>query len=121
MRETMNVDACYVIFTLCKLSLSTADSGNIVPLVDEVVVGVVGTLRHWSINQGCAENWAPIVDIPNFGSFLSKNWVGVGLWVSIYQNWGQITPILPQFHPQIVVKLWFNWCCGWGWGLFFTY
>ena len=38
--------------------------------------------------QGCAENWAPIVDIPNFGSFLPKNWVGVGLWVSIYENWG---------------------------------
>ena len=50
MRETMNVDACYVIFTLCKLSLSSADSGNIVPLVDEIVVGVVGSLRHWSIN-----------------------------------------------------------------------
>ena len=50
MRETMSVDACYVIFTLFKLSLSPADSGNIVPLVYEVVVGVVGSLRHWSIN-----------------------------------------------------------------------
>ena len=50
MRETMSVDACYVIFTLCKLSLSPADSGNIVPLVYEVVVGVVGSFRHWSIN-----------------------------------------------------------------------
>ena len=49
MRETMSVDACYVIFTLCKLSLSPADSGNIVPLVDEVV-GVVGSLRHCSTN-----------------------------------------------------------------------
>ena len=39
-------------------------------------------------DQGCAENWASIVDIPNFGSFLPKNWVGVGLWVSIYENWG---------------------------------
>ena len=50
MCETMNVDACYVIFTLCKLSFSPADSGYIVPLVDDVVVGVVGSLRHWSIN-----------------------------------------------------------------------
>ena len=40
MRETMSVDACYVIFSLCKLSLSPADSGNIMPLVYEVVVGV---------------------------------------------------------------------------------
>ena len=50
MRETMSVVACYIIFTLCKLSLSPADSGNIVPLAYEVVVGVVGSLRHWSIN-----------------------------------------------------------------------
>ena len=50
MHETMNVDACFVIFTLCKLSLTPADSGNIVLLVGEVVVGVVGSLRHWSIN-----------------------------------------------------------------------
>ena len=48
----------------------------------EVRLGGCGT------EQGCAENWAPIVDIPNFGSFLPKNWVGVGLWVSIYENWG---------------------------------
>ena len=54
-------------------------------------------------DQRCAENWAPIVDIPNFGSFLPQNWVGVGLWVSIYQNWGQITPISTQNCGKIGV------------------
>ena len=36
----------------------------------------------------CAENWAPIGDIPNFGSFLAKNWVGVGLGVENFQKLG---------------------------------
>ena len=44
MRETMSVDACYVIFTLCKLSSSPADSGHIVLLIYEVVVELLGHL-----------------------------------------------------------------------------
>ena len=35
---------------------------------------------------------------------LPQNWVEVGLWMSIYQNCGQITTISPQFNPQIVVN-----------------
>ena len=38
-------------------------------------------------------------------TFLPQNWVGVGLWVSIYQNWGQITPISPPNCGKIGVKL----------------
>ena len=42
-------------------------------------------------SQGCAENWAPIVDIPNFGSFLPKNWVGVGMGVANFQKlWSRL-------------------------------
>ena len=35
-----------------------------------------------------------------FAQKLGWDWVGV----TIFQNWGQITTILPQFDPHIVVK-----------------
>ena len=53
---------------------------------------------------------------PKFWVLFAPNWVGIGLWVSIFQNCGQI-------YLQIVVKFvlwmglfftyWLGWGCGW--------
>ena len=45
------------------------------------------------------------MDIPNFWSFLPNYLAWVGLWVTIFQNYGQITTVLHQFNSKIVVKL----------------
>ena len=54
-------------------------------------IGTQELVKDKILNQICAENWTPIWDIPNFGSFLAKHWVGDVLGVvSFHKLWSSL-------------------------------
>ena len=57
------------------------------------------------LEQGWTENWAQIVVILSFWSFLPINWVGVWLWMSIKENCGQTTQTFAPISPPNCCKI----------------
>ena len=69
------------------------------------------------------ENWAPIGDIPNFGSFLPKNWVGGCKFSKIVVKVGVGVAKLKKIVVDVEVGVTISKKIGlWlGWGKFFGY